>query len=264
MEEQKLSKRERKKLNREEKKASEQKPGMQNKFLVVGVIIALAVGVFWLMYRGGGSEDTTPAETPEVLSPDEVSPEDHVKGPEDAVVTLVEYGDFQCPACGSYHPIIKQLSDEFSEDLKVVFRHYPLNSIHRHAQIASQAAEAAAQQGYFWEMHDILFERQTDWANVRDPRSLFLEYADELTLNTEQFEAYMNSAEAKAAVDADYDGGFAAGINSTPTFFVNGSKLSNPQGLEPFRQLIQQIIDTEKSEEGAEEASPSDEISPSL
>jgi protein-disulfide isomerase len=272
MEDQELSKRDRKRKNKEEKKSSEDKSSMQNKLMVVGAIVAVAVGAFWLMYRGGGSEEDT-TDTPQVTSPDEVTTEDHVKGAENAIVTIVEYGDFQCPACGSYQPIVKQLADEFSEDLRVVFRHFPLNSIHRHAQIASQAAEAAADQGYFWEMHDILFERQEDWSNVRDPRSLFVEYADELTMNTEQFEAYMNSDAARDTVKANYDGGFAAGIDSTPTFYINGDKVSNPQGLEPFRALVQQIIDSEKSKEESMEEStdsaeteeaPVEDITPSL
>lgn len=257
-EEQELSKRDRKRLNKEKKVETEEKSSMQNKLLVVGAIVAIAVGAFWFMYRGGDSGSQV--ETPEVLAPTEVSAEDHVKGPEDAVVTLVEYADFQCPACAAYQPIVNQLAEAFPEDLKIVSRHFPLRAIHRHAQIASQAAEAAGAQGMFWEMADLLYEKQSEWANVRDPRSLFVEYADELALNTEEFETYMNSDEAKNRVNADYDGGFAAGINSTPTFYLNGEKITNPQGVEPFKALIQQAItENTESSEGAEESTDSGE-----
>jgi len=247
-EDQEISKRERKKLNKEKKESSETKSSIQNKLIVVGGIIALAVGAFWFMYKGG-SNGTEPTETPQIVAPTEVTAEDHSKGPEEALVTLVEYGDFQCPACASYQPIVDQLAEEFENDLQIVYRHFPLRSIHKHAQASAAAAEAAAEQGKFWEMYDILYQRQDDWAALRDPRSTYVGYADELGLDTKQFEDYMNSSEAKAKVDADYDGGFAAGINSTPTFYLEGSKVQNPQGLEPFRELIQQVIDSKKSED---------------
>lgn len=268
MEEDTLSKRERKKLNRE-KGASETPASFnKNKLWVVGGIVALAAGIFWFMYRGNGSP-STPTETPQVVSPSEVSSQDHTKGPENAVVTLVEYGDFQCPACAAFQPVVDQLAEEFKNDLRVVYRHFPLRSLHKNAQISSQASEAAADQGYFWEMYKVLYEKQKDWSEVRDPRSLFKEYASQLSLNVEQFESYMNGDSAKAKVNADYDSGFAAGVDSTPTFYINGEKVTpNPQGIEPFRQLIQQAIDENKpqdesTDEGAI-ASPESEITPQL
>jgi protein-disulfide isomerase len=269
-----LSKRNRKKLNKQKGEDEEKQSPRQGKLLVVGLIVAVAAGIFWLMYRGGSPNSPSETSSPRIVSPAEVSAEDHIKGPENPIVTLVEYGDFQCPACASYHTLVEQLAEEFEGELQVVYRHFPLRSIHRHAQIAAQAAEAAADQGYFWEYYDSLYEKQDEWVNTRDPRSLFREYADELTLNLDQFDAYMNSDEAKAKVDADYNSGTAAGIDSTPTFFVNGDKIANPQGLEPFQRLIQQLIDSEKSEEEnmqestdstePEEAAPEDEITPSL
>lgn len=269
-EDQELSKRERKKLNREKKVESESKSGLTNKLMVVGAIVAVAAGAFWFMYRGG--EDKSTVETPITASPDEVSAEDHSKGPETAIVTLVGYEDFQCPACAAYHPVISQLAEEFPNDLRIVSRHFPLRSIHRHAQIAAQAAEAASNQGKFWEMGDILFERQDEWSNARDPRSLFKEYAEQLSLNADEFESYMNSNEARDAVNADYNSGIAAGISSTPTFYINGEIIVNPQGLEPFRALIQQKIDEikgESSENNPEatdsgEATEEGEITPTL
>lgn len=237
----KLSKRERKKLNREEKKSKEQSSGMKNKLVVVAGIIAVAAGAFWLMYRSGTSAPDLPEVADRLTT--EVTAEDNVYGPEDAIVTLVSYEDFQCPACAAYHPIVEQMAGEFADDLRIVQRHFPLRSIHRHAQIASQAAEAAAQQGKFWPMTSLLFTRQSVWGSIRDPRSTFLEYAQELELDVAAFETYMNSDEARDKVNSDYESGIAMGVNSTPTFFLNGQRIQNPQGYDAFRQLIQAEID---------------------
>lgn len=265
-EEDKLTKRERKKLNRQKVEGAKSS-SIRNKLAVVGAIVALALGAFWLIYRGGSSR--TPQETPVVGSPAEVGPGDNVKGPDNALVTLVEYGDYQCPACANYDPIVSQIAEEFSSDLKVVYRHFPIRSIHRHAQIAAQAAQAAADQGYFWEYSKLLYEKQDEWTKARDPRGLFKEYANELTMNVEQFDSYMNSDEAKKKVNADYDSGVAAGVDSTPTFFINGQKVvPNPQGIEPFRQLIQKAIDQNKPQEESQDeentASPEGKITPQL
>lgn len=266
MEDTTLSKRDRKKLNREAHSEAETKSPITNKLLTVAAIVVLGAGAFWFMYKGDSPSGST--ENTEAITPANVSEEDYAKGPGNAVVTLVEYGDFQCPACAAYHPIVSQLADELKDDLRVVYRHFPLNSIHRHAQIAAQAAEAAGEQEKFWEMHDILFERQDDWVNVRDPRSLFKEYATELELNVEQFDTFMNSSEAKARVDADYKSGVAAAIQSTPTFYVNGEKIEGPQGFEPFKALIQAKIDELKTANpettSSGEASPAGSITPQL
>ncbi len=264
--EEELSKRERKKLNKEKTQASSSSSPIQNKLFVVGAIITLAVGAFWFMYRSGSSKE--PVDAPEITSPTEVSSRDHTKGPEDAIVTLIEYGDFQCPGCATYMPIVNQLSEEFKDDLRVVYRHFPLRSIHRHAQISAQASEAAADQGKFWEFSTLLYEKQNGWKDVRDPRSLYKGYAESLSLNVEQFDVYMNSDEAKARVDADYESGFAAGINQTPTFFINGEKIDSPRGLELFKELIQQVIEENKSDDNnidaTDESSPAGEITPQL
>ncbi len=260
MEETEITKRERKKLNREQNKSSSPS-GSTNKLLVVGAIIAAAAGLFWLMYKGGGGGEA-PVPTQASTSPSEVSSNDHAKGPEDAKVTLIEYADFQCPACAAYQPIVKQLSEEFPDDLRVVHRHFPLRSIHKHAQISSQASEAAADQGAFWEMAEILYTRQDDWVNVRDPRSTFKDYASELTLNVEQFDKYMNSDEAKSKVNDSYNAAFVMGLDSTPTFFINGNKIESPRSLDEFREAI--AAEISKLAPASPEASSEGEIIPQL
>ncbi len=249
-EESSLSKRERKKLNRLNKISKENQESFKKKIFTVFAIIALSIGFFWLILRNTSQEDSRiQQDIKSSISLKEVNSMDHTKGSTEPIVTLIEYADFQCPACASYNFIVNQLVQEFKDKMQVVYRHFPLSSIHRHAQIAAQAAEAAGDQGYFWEFVNILYERQNEWSNTRDPRNLFMDYARELTLNVEQFNKYMNSDEAKKKVRADYESGLAAGIDSTPTFYINGDKVVNPKGLEPFRQLVQKIIDDSKQEE---------------
>lgn len=276
-----LSKRERQRLNREKKAESEKKSQTPKKLLYVGLIIVVAVLAFWFMYRGGNSESgqtdqarvQSPAEVTasdnikfvssskdEVLPP-QVGSMEYVQESEQALVTLVEYADFQCPACAAYHEILNKLANDFPEDLRIVFRHFPLRSIHRHSQMAAQAAEAAAAQGKFWEYSDLLYANQDDWSVARDPRSTFVKYAESLGLNTDEFDKYMNSSDAKASVDAGFESGMASGLNATPTFFINGEQIANPQGYEPFKALISGLIEQKKQEANEEpESSDSAEI----
>ena len=156
-------------------------------------------------------------------------------------MTLLEYSDFQCPACGVYFPIVKQLLEDHPDDVRFVYRHFPLRSIHAKAQLAGQASEAAGLQDKFWEMHDILFERQSVWVNG-DHEELFVSYAQELGLNVEQFKNDLESPDTKNKVDGDYLSAVGAKLNSTPSFFVNGRKITNPRTYEEFKILINEAL----------------------
>ena len=164
---------------------------------------------------------------------------EHAKGPASAPVQLVEYSDFQCPACRVYYPIVKELGKQFPNDLKIIYRHFPLERTHPNANIAGRAAEAAGAQGKFWEMHDIIFERQDEWSKDPSPTNLFVGYARSIGLNENQFRADMNSPGANDNVHNDFESGVASGVNSTPTFFINGTKIQNPRSYDEFRVLIQ-------------------------
>jgi protein-disulfide isomerase len=148
-----------------------------------------------------------------------VTQEDHWQGPEDAPLTLVEYGDYECPFCGQAYPVIKRLQQALKDDLKFVFRNFPLTMAHPNAMNAALAAEAAALQGKFWEMHDTLYEHQDNL----DPESL-LEYAAALGLDLEKFRQDMKSPEVEGKVAKDLYGGARSGVNGTPNFFINGYK----------------------------------------
>ncbi|MES1217811.1 MAG: thioredoxin domain-containing protein [Bacteroidota bacterium] len=159
-----------------------------------------------------------------------VSEMDHIQGNNEAAIELVEYGDYQCPHCGRAYPIVKKLQEEFGDQLRFVFRNFPLAKIHPEAIMAAVATEAAALQDKYWEMHDIIFENQ----DQLDKNSL-LDFGRELGLDINQFEIDMDDPALKEKVEADFESGIRSGVNATPTFFINGSKYNN--GWEGDRML---------------------------
>lgn len=161
---------------------------------------------------------------------------DHMAGNKKAKVVLVEYSDFQCPACGQYHPLIKQVLEKYKDQIGLVMRHFPLQQ-HENAIVAARAAEAAGKQGKFFEMGDLLFTNQKEWEQMDDPVKTFEGYASKLKLNMEQFKKDNTDVQDKK-IEADRLSGVALGVNSTPTFFLNGVKLNNPGSLDAFSKLI--------------------------
>jgi len=151
---------------------------------------------------------------------EEVDPErDHVRGPDDAPVTLVEYGDFECPYCGRAERVIRELLSSFGDDVRYVWRHLPLNDVHPNAQIAAEASEAAAAQGRFWEMHDALLAHQGD---LRP--SHLADYARELGLDADRLVQELRRREYASRVSEDVASADESGVSGTPTFFVNGRR----------------------------------------
>jgi len=157
-------------------------------------------------------------------------------------VTLVEFSDFQCPACGIYHPVVKQLTQKFKDSMTFVYRNYPLVQNHKNAQIAAEAAEAAGIQGKYWEMHDKLFESQAEWSASESAKDIFSGYAESFGLNKDQFIKDMDSDPVKNIIQQDVADGKTLGIAGTPTFFLNGVKLENPATLADFESLIKTEI----------------------
>lgn len=203
--------------------------------LIIGSIIVGSILLLYGLAKIGtkGSVNGSPTQSTPVTS------SDWSKGPENARVTLVEYSDFQCPACGQYYPVIKRLGTEFPNDLRIIYRNFPLREIHKNAQLAAQAAEAAGKQGKFWDMHDMLFNTQDSWENSNDPADIFVSYAKSLSLNEEQFRNDMNSSEMKDRVNEDYDSGIKGNIQATPSFFINDEYIENPNSFEEFKAIIQ-------------------------
>ena len=148
-----------------------------------------------------------------------VSARDHIEGHEDAPLTLVEYGDYQCPYCGAAHPVIKRLQKSLGKKLRFVFRNFPLTHSHPYALLAAQAAEAAALQGKFWEMHDLIFENQEQL----EPEILPA-WAHQIRLDVNQFAKAVSEGKVTKGIEEDYASGLKSGVDGTPSFFINGTR----------------------------------------
>ncbi len=148
-----------------------------------------------------------------------VGSSDHIQGNANAPIELVEYGDYECPHCGRAYPIIKRIQKKLGDKLKFVFRNFPLAEIHPHATNAAVATEAAAAQGRFWEMHDIIYENQRKMEDAD-----LIHHAQKIGLNVQQFEADFDKENTQQKVEADFESGVRSGVNGTPSFFINGQK----------------------------------------
>ncbi|HEY8776939.1 MAG TPA: DsbA family protein [Gaiellaceae bacterium] len=152
---------------------------------------------------------------------------DHILGSADAAVTLVEYGDYECPYCGAAYPIVKELQSQLGDGLRFVFRNFPITTSHPHAEQAAESAEAAAAQGRFWEMHDVLYENQ---ARLRDPD--LRGYAELVALDLGRFDRELAEHVHAARVREDFMSGVRSGVNGTPTFYVNGARHDDSYDLD--------------------------------
>src|SRR5438045_1781479 len=218
--------------------------------IVVGVAL-VALGSGAILYRAKRQqEQLRPIPENKALSQTTEAESIHIRGNPNAPVTLEEFGDFQCPPCGSFATFSEQLLKEYDSRLRIVFRNFPL-SAHEHAREAALAAEAAGLQGHFWEMHDTLYREQTAWSKAPNARELFESYAGTLGLNMDQFNKDMDSEKATERVDSDHALGDSLGIKVTPTLFINKRPLEsqekNPEGL---RAAINAALE-EKSKSGA-------------
>ena len=166
-----------------------------------------------------------------------VNPGDHIQGDERAGCTLVEYGDYECPHCGHAYPIVKLIQKHFGKRLRFVFRNFPLNESHPHAESAAESAEFAGAHGKFWEMHDLLFENQD-----RLSGDLYLELAQELHLAPADLQRALEERKYQARVRADFTGGVRSGVNGTPTFFINGRRHDGPFEYEDLLGAIEEAL----------------------
>lgn len=209
---------------------------MSNRFFITVIaVILLFVGAFALTKHknnGGSNSGNT-----------SVAPTNHTQGSDKTGVVLIEYGDFQCPACGQYYPIVKEVKEKYKDQIIFQFRNFPLVQIHQNAFVAARAAEAASKQKKFWEMHDLLYENQQTWGAATSPNSFFANYAKQLNLDTTKFQQDMATSEVNDLINADIAEGQKIGANSTPTFVLNGKKVeTNPRSIEEFYKLIDDAI----------------------
>ena len=232
-----LSRKEQKEIMRREKEAAQKKERKKHlkEYVAFGIVIAIIIAgfVFLGVKFGGNGGSEAPALPVSVIN---VS--DWTKGNKESKTVLIEYSDFQCPACAAYHPIVRQVMDNFSDKVVFVYRHFPLSQ-HKNAELAAISAEAAGQRGKFWEMHDEIFNNQKEWSENSNAKELFIKYAGNIGLNVEQFKLDIEIKELKDKVKRDLNSGISAGVNSTPTFFLNAKKIS-PTSYEDFKNIIEQ------------------------
>lgn len=199
----------------------------------IWIIVIVVVLISLMVWAANNESGIQPAFEPGVIHP-----LDSVKGNASSGVIVTEYSDFECPACRTYYLALKQLAVEFGDRVAFVYRDFPLIEIHRNAEPAARAARAAGKQGKFWEMHDLLFEKQNEWTGVVDVWPMFESYAALLDLSPEQFAADWSSDEIKNIVRASRSHSVRLGLSSTPSFFINGEQIKNPGSYEEFRSII--------------------------
>src|SRR5690242_4729914 len=218
-------------------------------FIIILVVLGLALGSAWYLTRStpatpsvaGQQASASPgtqaspaaqqqaAANPAVAGVPGADPP-HTRGPANAPVHIEEFGDFECPPCGLFHPILEQMEAEFGDKIQVTFREFPLVPTHQHALAAASAAEAAGLQNKFWEMHDMLYDHQNDWKKEFDVRPVFEGYAKQIGLDVERYKRDANGDLVAQRIFADGKRGHSLGVKGTPTVFMNGREV-------PFENL---------------------------
>ena len=238
----KPSKKERKELKKlewEEKLKTEKRNKMLKQIGIwIGAAAILIASVYGLIQLAN-----SPQTNPDLAKLPPITKEDIATGNPKAKAVLVEYADFQCPACAVYQPFINQLLIDFKDQIYFAYRFFPLFQTHKNAMISAQAAYAANLQGKFWEMDNLLYTTQKSWENSSNAKEIFIDYAKTLKLDMKKFEADLESDQGKKTINEQYSQGLNIGVNSTPTFFLNGVKIENPRGYNDFKQLVQNEID---------------------
>ena len=215
---------------------------MSKRFLVILAVCVLGlVGI----YVATSKKDVAAPGNNGASSSSKLS--NNVMGKNTKGVQFTEYGDFQCPACGAYFPLVKQVVAKYSNDIQFQFRNFPLQAIHQNARSGARAAEAAARQNKYWEMHDLLYEQQDSWKDSKSPNVIFEGYASQLGLNIAKFKTDFASTEINEMINADFAEGTRLGVDSTPSFFLQGKKITDaPRDVEGFSKLIDQAIKNAK------------------
>ncbi len=201
--------------------------GVKNIIVLLAVTFGVLVGGAALLFRGGegGSQEVA----------DVAGERRHVKG--SGEVEVVEFSDFQCPACRAAQAVVEDLLEEYGGQVSFVYRHFPLITIHPNAEEAAWAAEAASEQGKFWEMHDVLFARQDEWKDEKDPKERFISYAGEIGMGTEKFAVDYESNEIRERVVGELIDANKLKLQGTPSFFVNGIAVSTAQLISKVKEL---------------------------
>lgn len=230
-----------KKQHKQEEREQQQRTSRSKSltlWALVGIVVVGVVGGL-ILVAGGDSESTSTDEG--IVLAETITDSDWMRGNPDAEITIVEYSDFQCPACRSFMPVVDDLLEKHGDDVRLVYRHFPLRSIHANADLAARATESAGNQDAFWEMHDLLFEKQSSWSNSNDADDVFAQYAEDLGLDVEQFRTDLKSDDVRTRVNNDYQGGVQSDVTSTPSFFVNG-ELVQMQAFSDLETRVEELL----------------------
>lgn len=207
----------------------------RDKGLIIGILVTTVLivgGVFYFTKDNSGTPTTQAPVSSTILVPQDeyktggIVDGNYLAASDSAKLTLVEFGDYECPACEQYHPVVKKILIMYPGKINFVFRNFPLTQ-HKNAQISAQAAEAAGLQNKYWQMHDKIFESSSEWNTSSDAKSVFIGYAENLGLNVEQFKNDIDSSKVKDEIQSDMTDGNLVKLNATPTYYLNGVKLDS-------------------------------------
>ena len=206
-------------------------------FAIIAAVLVIAFGAGALMFRSARTRTST------TTLPSAVPTSSPAAAGSGAIVTIEEFGDYQCPPCGTLHPVLKQLKGEYGNRVRFVFYQFPLTQVHKHALDAAHTAVAAGIQGRFWEMHDLLYETQKVWSEAADLRPISTNFARQLGLDVERFVRDRDGARAEFAVSSDVQRGLSLGVTGTPTLFIDGQEINSEKlTLDDLRKEINQRL----------------------
>lgn len=210
---------------------------MNNRFwAILGIITVAFIGVVVFNNKKESSSSVSTA-----------TPSNHIMGKSEKGITLVEYGDFQCPYCGQYYPTVKQVTEKYKDKVAFQFRHYPLQQSHQNAFAASRAAEAAGKQDKFWEMFDLLYAAQSAWSNSNSAQTTFTDYAKSLGLDADQFKKDYASKAVNDTINADMQAFDKLKIRiATPTFILDGKHIEPDNSVESFSKILDEALAAKK------------------
>lgn len=210
-----------------------------------GIGIITLIIVIFAAFTIGGQSGTQQGQT-EVLNESQkellVRKNSHTDGNPKSKVTVVEFADFQCPACATGHTVMIRIKAEYKDKVRFVYRHFPLTNSHPNANIAALASEASSAQGKFWQMHDKLFENQNEWSGEKDPSGIFAEYAKEIGLDVDKFTQELKAKKYESIVQSDVADANRLGINSTPTFYIGDKKFAGVLPYEDFKKELDALL----------------------
>lgn len=217
---------------------------MDRRFIIILVVVVLGLGALFYFGRSSSSSNNTSSNS---TTAGTVS--NHTKGNNTKNVTLTVYGDFECPVCAQFFPVEKAVVDKYQDQISFRFAHFPLDNIHQNARAASRAAEAAGAQGKFFEMHDMLYERHSEWSESNDPLVIFSTYAQQLGLDVTKFKSDFASETTNSTINADLNEGNGLKVGGTPTYFLNGKQINNADisSVESFSAKIDEAIKASSS-----------------